>query len=151
MAALALSACSFSPIPSPPAKTWVNGPCSKETPGVTLSTDYLGKVTTHCALDFNGDGWNLFRAAGFQVKGTAKYPTSFACQIDGEPSTATCDDTATAGAYWGYYVDTKGLWGYATTGAGDHQSQCGTSEGWVYMETEKTVSHLPAPVEFTCN
>ena len=134
-----------------PTTTWIEGPCSQAKPGVTLSIDYLGEVTTHCALDYNDNGWNLFKAAGFSVKGTAKYPTAFACTIDGEPKNAKCDDSASTGAYWGYYIAVNGKWDYATTGASDHKSSCGTHEGWVYMETEKTELQLPTPAEFVCN
>ena len=138
--------------PTPSAKaSWVEGACSQETPGVSLSIDYLGEVKTRCALAFDGNGWELFKAAGFDVKGTAKYPTAFACQIDGQPAKAKCDDSDTTGAYWGYYLATADAWGYATTGAADHKSVCGTHEGWVYMETEKTTLNLPQPSEFACN
>ncbi|MEN9992668.1 MAG: hypothetical protein RLY83_238 [Actinomycetota bacterium] len=151
---LALSACTpgnQTMVDQDPALSWMDGACSKSTQGVSLSVSYLGKVTTHCALDYSGNGWELFKAAGFEVKGTAKYPTAFACTIDGEPKSAKCDDSATSSAYWGYYVFTKGTWGYATTGAADHKSLCGDSEGWVYMETENTKVDLPTPVDYACN
>lgn len=148
---VALSGCTTaSPAPNSKA-SWSEGACSKETPGVSLSIDYLGEVKTHCALGFDGNGWELFKAAGFEVKGTAKYPTAFACQIDGQPANAKCDDSDTSGAYWGYYIAKDGAWGYATTGAADHRSVCGTHEGWVYMESEKTPLHLPTPSEFACD
>ncbi len=146
LAALTLSGCS--PLASPEKPTWSNGACSESNPGVSLSVDYLGVVETHCAENFEGNGWDLFEAAGFDVKGTEKYPTAFACQIDNQPADAKCDDAP--GAYWGYYIATRGVWGYATSGAADRKSTCGTHEGWVYMETEATGLHLPEPSEFTC-
>lgn len=149
LALLPLAGC-VSASPSPET-SWLEGPCSKAQPGVTLSIDFLGDLTTHCALNYSGNGWNLFKAAGFTVKGTAKYPTAFACQIDGKPQAAKCDDSDPSGSYWGYYVALNGKWDYATTGASDHKSACGTHEGWVYMETEKTELHLPTPAEFVCN
>lgn len=130
------------------AAGWVSGPCSEEKPGVTLATDYQGEVSVRCALDFGGSGWELFEAVGMKVRGTAKYPDAFACQIDGLPANAPCDDSA--GAYWGYYLGEAEVWGYASTGASDQFSKCGTWEGWVYMETEETVSNLPKPTSFTC-
>jgi hypothetical protein len=148
---LVLAGCTTA-TPTPSAKaSWIEGACGQEAPGVSLSIDYLGEVTTHCALSFDGNGWELFKAAGFDVQGTAKYPTAFACQIEGRPANAKCDDSESSGAYWGYYLATDGAWGYATTGAADHKSVCGTHEGWVYMETEKTPLHLPKPSEFDCN
>ena len=148
---LALAGCTTSqPVLTGKSATWSEGACTQVNPGVTLSIDFKGKVTTHCASSYRGDGWKLFGAAGFDVRGTAKYPTSFACQINGEPANAKCDDSDTSGAYWGYFVAVDGVWGYATTGASDHQAACGESEGWVYMETEKTVSHLPAPTTYSC-
>lgn len=146
-----LAGCSATVADTTADKAWIDGSCNETNPGVSLSVDYLGKVSTHCALNFEGNGWNLFKAAGFDVRGTAKYPTAFACQIDGEPKAAKCDDSNTSGAYWGYYIAKDGTWSYATTGASDHSSVCGTHEGWVYMETEKTESHLPEPSEFVCN
>lgn len=145
---LSLTACTSA---TGTAATWSDGACSQENPGVTLSVDYLGNVTTRCAKNFTGNGWLLFSAAGFKVRGTAKYPTAFACQIDGKPDTAKCDDTDASGAYWGYYIPFNGNWEYAVTGASDHKSKCGTWEGWVYMENELTQSSLPTPTEFTCN
>ena len=130
--------------------TWTNGACTEENPGVTLSIDFKGKVSTHCALNYEGDGWGLFEKAGFPVKGTDKYPTAFACQINGEPKEAKCDGSDDPNAYWGYYVAVDGAWGYATTGASDHKATCGESEGWVYMESAKTQSHLPAPTIYAC-
>ncbi|MEY4554842.1 MAG: hypothetical protein RL197_1269 [Actinomycetota bacterium] len=130
------------------AAGWISGPCSEEKPGVTLATDYQGEVSVRCALDFKGSGWELFEAVGMKVRGTAKYPDAFACQIDELPANAPCDDSA--GAYWGYYLGADEVWGYASTGASDQFSNCGTWEGWVYMETEKTVSNLPKPTSFNC-
>ena len=152
---LTLAGCSTAPanVTNPEAKrtSWVDGPCTEEVPGVTLSVDFKGAVTTHCAVSFSGNGWDLFGAAGFEVQGTDKYPTAFACKIAGEPADAACDDSGFGGAYWGYYLADKGAWGYATSGASDHVSECGSWEGWVYMETESTVSNLPEPKEFSCN
>lgn len=147
--ALALTGCTGGQTPAN-TKSWEDGACSQEKPGVTISVDYLGEVQTHCALNYEGNGWGLFKAAGFDVEGTAKYPTAFACKIDGEPAAFKCDESDPITSYWGYYTVTDGDWGYATTGASDHKSTCGTWEGWVFMESESTESHLPEPQEFTC-
>jgi len=148
--ALSLISCSAA-APEASKSNWIDGPCSIEHPGVTLSVDFKGAVTTRCAKGFDGDGWGLFAAAGFLVQGTDRYPTAFACKIDNQPAEAKCDDSDSTGAYWGYYLPVNGTWGYATTGASDHKSKCGSWEGWVYMENEKTVSHLPQPTEFACS
>jgi hypothetical protein len=146
-ATLSLAACSpTTPIPEPQS---FEGACTESKPGVTLAVDYLGAVEVRCASNFNGNGWELFRAAGFEVLGTNKYPTAFACKINGQPADAKCDDSP--GAYWGYYLATGDSWDYATTGASDQVSKCGSWEGWVYMETEDTVSSLPTPKTFVCS
>ena len=147
---LLLTSCSNTVTTQNPS-SWQDGACDSSHQGVTLAIDFKGEVTTRCALNYSGNGWELFKAAGIQVKGTAKYPTAFACQINGEPKSAKCDDSETSGAYWGYYLLANGKWDYATTGASDHKSKCGDVEGWVYMETEQTVSHLPTPPSYTCN
>ena len=146
---LALTGCTGGKTPAI-SKSWVDGACSQATPGVTLSVDYLGEVKTHCALNYDGNGWGLFEAAGFEVQGTSKYPTAFACKIDGEPNSFKCDESDPQTSYWGYYTVSDGKWMYATTGASDHKSTCGTWEGWVFMENEQTKSHLPEPTEFSC-
>ena len=145
---LLLNGCAESPATVSPASGWISGPCSNEKPGVTLATDFQGEVSVRCALDFKGSGWELFEAVGMKVRGTAKYPDAFACQVDGLPTDAPCDDSA--GAYWGYYLGEQGSWGYATTGASDQFSKCGAWEGWVYTENETTISHLPKPNSFVC-
>ena len=145
---LLLTGCSEAPTNDKP--TWVNGSCTKAQVGVSLSIDFHGKVSTHCALGYKGNGWNLFTASGFQVRGAAKYPTAFACQINQEPKQAKCDGSDDPNAYWAYYVATNGKWDYATTGASDHLATCGESEGWLYMDSEKTTNHFPAPTEFAC-
>jgi hypothetical protein len=146
-AALGLAACSpTTPITEPQS---FEGACTESKPGVTLAVDYLGAVEVRCAANFNGNGWELFSAAGFEVLGTNKYPTAFACKINSQPAEAKCDDSP--GPYWGYYLATGDSWDYATTGATDQVSNCGSWEGWVYMETEDTVSSLPTPKTFVCS
>lgn len=147
---LTLSGCTGTPT-DPIKKSWTEGSCSQSQPGVTLSIDFKGEITTHCALNFDGNGWQLFEAAGFTVQGTAKYPTAFACKINEQPSTFKCDESDPQDVYWGYFNVSDGMWTYATTGASDHQSKCGTWEGWVFMESASTEVKLPKPAEFTCN
>lgn len=149
LSALLLSSCAQSS-PALTGATWIEGACTQKQPGVTLSVDYLGKVTTRCALNYSGNGWDLIRAAGFDVQGTAKYPTSFACKINGQPTKFNCDETDPQTSYWGYFVSANANWEYATTGASDRKSVCGSWEGWVFMESESTGSHLPKPQEFEC-
>lgn len=133
------------------AATWANGSCSTSKPGTTLTIDFKGQVKTHCALEFTGNSWDLLKAAGFNVRGTDKYPTAFACLINGQPSTAKCDGTDPVNAYWAYLLGTNGKYDYATTGASDHKAVCGTSEAWVFTETATVpMENLPTPTEFNC-
>jgi hypothetical protein len=132
--------------------TWAEGACDETTAGVTVSVDFKGQVSTHCAVSYQGDSWKLLKAAGFEVRGTNKYPTAFACTIDGLPKTAKCDGTDPVNAYWAYFIASGTTYDYATSGASDHQTVCGSTEAWVYTETETAnLANLPAPQPITCN
>ena len=149
-ATLLLSGCS-STTPVVNDATWTKGPCDETTAGVTVSVDFKGIVTTHCAVGYKGDSWKLLKAAGFEVKGTSKYPTAFACTIDGLPKTAKCDGSDPVNAYWAYYIAEDKTYEYATSGASDHQSICGTTEAWVYTENEgSSLKNLPDPKPIDC-
>jgi hypothetical protein len=147
---MALAGCSTS-VPMIADATWTVGACTETTAGVTVTTDFRGEVTTHCAVGYKGDSWKLLKAAGFEVKGTSKYPTAFACTIDGLPKSAKCDGSNPVNAYWAYYLAEDKTYEYAASGASDHQSICGTTEAWVYTENEGTdLKDLPVPRPIDC-
>ena len=149
-ASMALAGCSTS-VPMIADATWTDGACTETTAGVTVTTDFRGAVTTHCAVGYKGDSWKLLKAAGFEVKGTRKYPTAFACTIDGLPKSAKCDGSNPVNAYWAYYLAEDKTYEYAASGASDHQSICGTTEAWVYTENEGTdLKDLPVPRPIDC-
>ncbi|MEN9748253.1 MAG: hypothetical protein RLZZ603_945, partial [Actinomycetota bacterium] len=63
-ATLVLSGCSTS-TPAVNDATWSKGACDETTAGVTVSVDFKGQVSTHCAISYQGDSWKLLKAAGF--------------------------------------------------------------------------------------
>ena len=100
--------------------------------GATLASDVLGK-------------------AGVKIEGTAKYPTSFACRVNGVPAAdfdikhkggttrEACDDKNTV-SYWALWVKpAAGAWGYAQEGLDSLKLNPGES-----LELLYTVDNEPA-------
>ena len=105
---------------------------------------------------FAGTGWQLFSAAGVRVEGTADYPTSFVCRIDGWPNKAEQDCASAPGAsqgHWAYFVSSPTManrWMISGIGAAGHRSKCGESEAWVWVLPGKSLDevrpHVAPPV-----
>lgn len=100
--------------------------------GATLASDVLGK-------------------ADVKIEGTAKYPTSFACRVNGVPAAdfdikhkggttrEACDDKNTV-SYWALWVKpAAGAWGYAQEGLDSLKLNPGES-----LELLYTVDNEPA-------
>ena len=100
--------------------------------GATLASDVLGK-------------------AGVKIEGTAKYPASFACRVNGVPAAdfdikhkggttrEACDDKNTV-SYWALWVKpAAGAWGYAQEGLDSLKLNPGES-----LELLYTVDNEPA-------
>ncbi len=100
--------------------------------GPTLASDVLGK-------------------ADVKIEGTAKYPTSFACRVNGVPAAdfdikhkggttrEACDDKNTV-SYWALWVKpAAGAWGYAQEGLDSLKLNPGES-----LELLYTVDNEPA-------
>lgn len=100
--------------------------------GPTLASDVLGK-------------------ADVKIEGTAKYPTSFACRVNGVPAAdfdikhkggtvrEACDDKNTV-SYWALWVKpAAGTWGYAQEGLDSLKLNPGES-----LELLYTVDNEPA-------
>lgn len=149
---LTLTGCAATPstTATTSSTTWKDGACSEVSEGTTLDIQFEGKIITRCALKYSGNGWDLIKAGGLSVKGTKKYPTAMACQIDGLPANLKCDDTDPTDSYWMYYVSDTGSWQMAMTGAADHKSVCGQAEGWVWTVGTATKVQLPEPNNFSC-
>lgn len=130
-----------------------------EANGVTLVVDFgvdsgLDPVVK-CAGDFEGSGWDLFKATGTEVEGTAQYSAAFVCRIEGYPTVEKqdCADTPTHDeGTWVYYfatADAPDLWLLSAAGAAQRTPACGSYEGWLFVTTEtpeanKTPSVKPA-------
>lgn len=89
---------------------------------------------------FSGSGWELLEAAGFDVEGTADYPSSFVCRLDGWPTRAmeSCRSGPSARTgHWAYFVTAPDLgagWILSGVGAAAHRSTCGQAEAWVWVQ-----------------
>ena len=135
----------------------VDGSCSED--GTTLVIEYgpLEQVTiVRCVQDFSGNGWELFEAAELSVEGTADYPNSFVCRIQGLPSTEVepCDGTPSAQTgSWIYFVanadDEPRNWQRSPVGAASRTPKCGDSEAWVFSK-DANASPLTMPSRNEC-
>jgi len=134
-----LVATGFAPVP--PAGAVVaagsaGGPCTgSDSVTVVVDASRLGGgVRTGCAAGSPRNGLEALRAAGFTVRGTARFP-GFVCRIDDAPASDPCLDSAPADAYWAYWHGPPGGgWTYSDTGAADRRPPVGSVEGWVFSD-----------------
>jgi hypothetical protein len=149
--------------PSKQSSTSANfhdGQCSNES-GVSLIIDF-GKSSgreplVRCAHDFEGNGWQLFAAAGVEVSGTDEFATGFVCRVADWPSVAEqpCTSTPTAAqGTWAYFVSNEANgWQFSGQGAAMRRPKCGTAEGWRFVESGEVASQsMPEvlPITFGC-
>lgn len=110
--------------------------------GVTLVVDFgensKKEALVTCAQNFSGTGWEIFAESGLKVEGTSEFPSSFVCRIQGWPSAEIqdCFDTPTyAEGSWTYYnASGSGGWKLSGAGAATLKPECGTFEGWLFVE-----------------
>lgn len=137
-----------------------DGQCANEF-GVSLIIDF-GKSSgreplVRCAQDFEGNGWQLFAAAGVEVSGTDEFATGFVCRVADWPSVAEqpCTSTPTAAqGTWAYFVSNEANgWQFSGQGAAMRKPKCGTAEGWRFVESGEVASQaMPEvlPITFGC-
>lgn len=143
----------ISKAPTPPATNSANahtGTCNGS--GVTLVIDFGSQnkpPESYCLNEFAGSSWQLFEAAGVLVEGTAEYPESFVCRLQGVPGANAEDCLGTpdfASGTWVYYVasannQSKG-WMRSGAGAAMRKPTCGDYEGWRFV-TDFTEVNVP--------
>lgn len=116
--------------------------------GVTVVVDATrlgGGVRIGCTPGAPGDGLQALRAAGFTVRGTARFP-GFVCRIDDAPSSDPCLDSAPPDAYWAYWHAARGgAWTYSDAGATERRPPSGTVEGWVFSDGSGAPPSLAPP------
>lgn len=124
------------------------------TTGVTLVLDF-GSTTKpteqYCVENFSGTGWQLFELAGQTVEGTAEYPASFVCRINGYPDSKNEDCLGTpdfGNGSWVYYVarseSNSGEWVRSGAGAAARKPECGDFEGWRFVKGFSQVNLPPS-------
>ena len=121
--------------------------------GVTLVIDFgdQNKPTQiFCVDKFLGTSWQLFKATGVLVEGTAEYPESFVCRIQGVPSSNAEDCLGTpdfASGTWVYYVASTqnplNDWTRSGAGAAMRKPNCGDYEGWRFVRGFAEASNPP--------
>jgi len=135
----------------------IDGPCFEK--GITLVIEFglleQGSII-RCVQHFEGTSWDLFEAADLTVQGTANYPTSFVCRIQGQPSAEIepCAGTPRVQTgSWIYFVakaeDEEREWQRSPVGASSRTPKCGDSEAWVFSK-DSTVSPLTKPSSIQC-
>jgi hypothetical protein len=119
--------------------------------GVTLIVDQGGsqdQVLIRCVKEFEGTGWNIFRAANLNVQGTAEYPESFVCRIADFPSEDSEACLATPSftkGTWVYFNATaeNAEWMRSGQGAASRKPGCGDYEGWRYITSAAQSNTAP--------
>jgi hypothetical protein len=140
--------------------SYVDGVCDQN--GVTLVIDFGASVgrepIVRCAIDFAGNGWEVFQATGIEVSGTNQYPVGFACRIENFPpsSEQNCLDTPKySEGSWGYFVFTKGSgWQVSQVGSAARNTECGSAEGWLFIgpgQQDEELMPKPVPETVECN
>ena len=135
---------SASPSGSPSASSnWFDGEC-KDQGGVTLVVDFgvasKKPALVRCAASFFGTGWDVFAAAQVSVAGTNSYPSGFACRIADWPTVAeqSCADTPSySQGHWAYFYalpKEPTIWTLSGAGAAMRKPECGSYEGWSFVE-----------------
>lgn len=155
---LTLAACSTPAATQPSSSASASasadaGPCS----GVKVIVDSgsLDQAAADTSVCVDADGPTLasdvLGKADVKIEGTAKYPTSFACRVNGVPAAdfdikhkggttrEACDDKNTV-SYWALWVKpAAGTWGYAQEGLDSLKLNPGES-----LELLYTVDNEPA-------
>lgn len=129
--------------------------------GVTLVVDRGGdpdQIQVRCVKDFDGSGWQLFSAAELKVEGTAEYPESFVCRINGFPAKDTEDCLSTPNykdGTWVYFNATADTskWMRSGQGAASRSPKCGDYEGWRFVTSNSGSETTPRAEArpFTCS
>lgn len=148
---------------SSPISNFVGSKGACESEGVTLVIDFGAKsdkppIET-CEKKFSGNGWQLFDAAGIEIQGTSEFPEGFVCRIQNWPSDSVqdCADTPTysEGTWAYYYADSKNgsKWLLSGAGAAMRNPECGSIEGWLFLEPGEDRSILKPSIDphpFVC-
>lgn len=133
-----------------------------ETTGITLVVDFgddQSGVQEYCVDDFTGSGWQLLKAAGLEILGTAEYPESFLCRINNVPASDVEDCLGTPSlskGTWVYFVASAsqagGSWIRSGMGAAARNPECGDVDGWRFVTSTSDANSPPRiePKPFTC-
>ena len=121
------------------------------TVGVVVAVELSGQVQRGC----DGTASTALAAlqANFTVTGTAEYGDAFVCQIDGQPSDQTCQETPPASASWSlWYADVgQADWTYSDLGPASLVPRAGSVEAWTFGASQPDVQppFTPAAVRAT--
>ena len=142
--------------PAPAGMTEVFDRACSAGEGVSVVVDFgtssEREPLARCVTGFAGTGWAALQVAGLNPEGTDEFPSGFACRIDDVPATADqdCADTPTyAEGNWAYYFATAESDGWMLSGAGSamRSPECGTVEGWRFIEGGEASGELVPRVE----
>lgn len=130
-----------------------SGTCSAPG-GISLSI-HNEKTKDFCVTGFSGTSWQLLNRVA-KVEGSADYPDSFVCRIDGWPkqSDNDCSSSASDFGYWNFFVNNQSLeWELAMEGPATLRPTCGSAQAWVWVAgpwTEKVTPPSSKPKAFFC-
>lgn len=98
--------------------------------GVTVVVDHgtTGSASLGCATGDPATGLDALKKSGHAYTFLPRQP-GFVCTIDARPD--PCNN-GPADAYWSYWHAQGGSWSYASKGAGSHDPEPGSVDGWAF-------------------
>ena len=112
-----------------------------ETKGVTVVVEGVGGTSIGCAAGDPTTGLDALKKSGHGFTFVPQQP-GFVCTIDAEPD--PCNNAPT-NAYWSYWhAQPGGSWSYGSTGAGSHNPEPGSIDGWSFGSGKPPSSRPPA-------
>ena len=112
-----------------------------EAKGVTVVVEGVGGTSIGCAAGDPTTGLDALEKSGHGFTFVPQQP-GFVCTIDAKPD--PCNN-GPANAYWSYWhAQPGGSWSYGTKGAGSHNPEPGSIDGWSFGSGKPPSSRPPA-------
>lgn len=123
--------------------------CTAPQVAVVVNFAHFGGAAERGCANYTASltGTSLLHAAGFTTTGTADYPDTFICKINGEPDTS-CADTPPTSASWSYWRAAPGAtsWTHSNLGAASAHPAAGSADAWNFGDTNTAPPFSPQSV-----
>jgi hypothetical protein len=123
--------------------------CTSPQVAVVVNFAHFGGSAERGCANYSASltGTSLLHSAGFTTTGTADYPDTFICKINGEPDTS-CANTPPASASWSYWHAAPGAtsWTHSNVGAASAHPAAGSADAWNFGDTNTAPPFSPQSV-----